>query len=148
MLWMCFLKYFSRISFTLMLTETVMVVLMSASLQWLCILGSLFIRIFDNAFLSEFLNWRFYSKKLFTIRSLIAACADFEEALKSVLGYSAVDLGIELRGLTLCSNFCPTNPIVHSLKLYCQHPENWILEGFSVNIRVLWLSLLKLWLFK
>ena len=68
---------------------------------------------------------RFFNSKFdFTIRGFLVACHDFEESLKSVLGYSAIDLGIEIRGLTMCSNFCPINPVIHSFKLYCQHPEN------------------------
>ena len=45
-----------------------------------------------------------------------------ESAIKPLLGYSAVDLGLEIRGVTVTSNFCPINPVVHSLLLYVQHP--------------------------
>ena len=53
---------------------------------------------------------------------MIGACVKLEEAVKNILGYSAWDLGIEIRGLTLTSNFCPTEPRVHSCLIYVQHP--------------------------
>ena len=42
--------------------------------------------------------------------------------MKNLLGYSAVDLGLEIRGVSLTSNFCPIFPRVHSFLLYVQHP--------------------------
>ena len=63
------------------------------------------------------------------IRKLISYCSDFiadcvqlEDSIKSILGYSAWDLGLELRGISITSNFCPTFPKVHSILFYVQHP--------------------------
>ena len=52
------------------------------------------------------------------------SCVALEESVKTVLGYSATDLGINVRGLTLTSNFCPIEPTVHSVTIYVQHPND------------------------
>ena len=52
----------------------------------------------------------------------VGDCLQLEESVKGLLGYSAWDLGIEIRGISLTSNFCPIFPKVHSFQLYVQHP--------------------------
>ena len=49
-------------------------------------------------------------------------CESLASAITPLLGYSAIDLGLELRGLNITSNFCPLNPHVYSLDIYVQHP--------------------------
>ena len=51
-----------------------------------------------------------------------AACEKLSSDIKPLLGYSAIDLGLEIRGLNITSNFCPLNPHVYSLDIYVQHP--------------------------
>ena len=52
----------------------------------------------------------------------MSECELLESGIKPLLGYSAVDLGLEIRGVTITSNFCPTEPVIHSLLIYVQHP--------------------------
>ena len=51
-----------------------------------------------------------------------ADCDRLASAITPLLGYSALDLGLELRGLNITSNFCPLNPHVFSIDIYVQHP--------------------------
>ena len=51
-----------------------------------------------------------------------AACDQLASEITPLLGYSAIDLGLELRGLNITSNFCPLKPHVYSLDIYVQHP--------------------------
>ena len=58
-------------------------------------------------------------------------CVSFTDELKKLFGYSVQDLGLELRGLTLLSNFCPVEPVVHSLLIYVQHPIDEVSEAYD-----------------
>ena len=48
-----------------------------------------------------------------------------------MLGFTASGLGLVIRGLCVTSNFCPTEPVVHSLLIYVQHETDEIDDLFD-----------------
>ena len=63
----------------------------------------------------------------------IPRCLDLTQFIQSKLGQSAGDLGIEIRGATVTSNFCPTCPVVHSFILYIQNPAGDEFDNFNTH---------------
>ena len=136
-LWLIFLKSFSRKYFKFKATVVVIDVMILADLVWLSIWDALLASVSPSVFLCKLIFWlyfliiKFLWLFILQLSDFLPECVNFTDELKKLFGYSCQDLGLEIRGLTLVSNFCPTEPVVHSFLIYVQHPVDDVAESYD-----------------